>query len=88
MPHFSSKCDQVNLWSSEVTLPNSPSFPQLDLTSQARIPAALSAIYNFIWIHNPCEGDFPNSHEPIVIDEDGFGGEVSKYLNQVSRYLI
>jgi hypothetical protein len=43
--------------------------PEYSLDIQARIPAALCTVHNFILVHNPKEGDLPQA--PVVVARDG-----------------
>ena len=46
--------------------------PEYSLEIQARIPAALCAVHNFIWDHDSNKGDLPG--DPQFFDEDFYHG--------------
>ena len=44
--------------------------PEYNLTIQARIPAALCLVHNFIWTHDLNEGDLPVEAPPLIFQDE------------------
>ena len=54
--------------------------PEYSLEIQARIPAALCAVHNFIWVHDSNEGEHPSG--PDSDDDFCCAGEVYSAENE------